>query len=257
MPTGTVEAAANFPQHSEEAVAADTCQRPAVHGQIAAPAGRWRWSQQWRDVLFLHWPAEARELRHQLPAGLEVDTYDGQAWVSYVAFRLQGVRLHGWPALPFCSQLLELNFRTYVCYRGEPAICFLTMHADHRWMIAAAKLLTPLPYELARLSHTTDDVGGEFLCQPRPEAPPLLSASFQFGNDVIAEPGSLVNWLTERYVAYVGTRQGLQRMQVFHAPWLLRTVELHRCAYPADLHGDPLCHFSAGVSSLLGRFESV
>lgn len=236
-------------------MAVETCQQPATQVQMAGP---WRWSQQWRDVLFLHWPAEVAEVRQALPAGLEIDTYDGQAWVSYVGFRLRQVCLHGWPAIPFCSQMLELNFRTYVRYRGEPAIYFLTMHADHRWMIAAAKLLTPLPYELARLSYRSDPSGGEFICERRSDGRPLLSAHFQLGNAVAAGSGSLNDWLTERYVAYVGAAQGsLLRMQVSHAPWQLREIELQHCVNPANLLGKPLCHYSCGVFALLGSFTSV
>jgi len=238
-------------------MAIDTCQRPAAREQIVAPPGPWRWSQQWRDVLFLHWPAEMEDLRRRLPADLEVDTYEGQAWVSYVGFRLQCVRLLGWPAPPFCSQMLELNFRTYVRYHGEPAICFLTMHADHSWMIAAARLLTPLPYELAHLSYTSDEAAGEFRCQPRSAGRSLLSVNFRLDNEAVAESCSLDAWLTERYVAYIGTRQGLRRMQVSHLPWQLRAVKLQHCVCPAHLRGEPVCHYSPGVSSLLGRFQPV
>jgi uncharacterized protein YqjF (DUF2071 family) len=141
-------------------MAIDIGERPAAKAQRdAGSPGPWRWSQHWRDVLFLHWRAASEELRGRLPAGLELDTYQGEAWVSFVGFRLQDVRLRGWPALPFCAQMLELNFRTYVRYHDEPAIYFLTMHADHRWMIAAARLLTPLPYEMARLDYSANAVG--------------------------------------------------------------------------------------------------
>jgi uncharacterized protein YqjF (DUF2071 family) len=270
-------------------MAIDIGERPAAKAQRdAGSPGPWRWSQRWRDVLFLHWRAASEELRGRLPAGLELDTYQGEAWVSFVGFRLQDVRLRGWPALPFCAQMLELNFRTYVRYRDEPAIYFLTMHADHRWMIAAARLLTPLPYELARLDYSADAEGEKkaginpaarhftsggvyprcfpshlfpshltFNCHPSGSRVPLLEASFQLGEALEAcAPDSLDAWLTERYVAYAGTRQGrLLRMQVEHDPWQLREISLESCQ---QARGQPSkCHFSTGVSALLWPFESL
>ena len=240
-------------------MAIDTCQRlaPGV-SPLTRPPGPWRWSQCWRDVLFLHWPAAREKLAEQLPSGLELDTYYGEGWVSFVGFRLQDVRLRGWPALPFCSQMLELNFRTYVRHRGEPAIYFLTMHADHRWMIAAARLLTPLPYELARLSYTTDTASGEFVCEPLSNDRPLLTARFRLGETLgSAQPDSLDAWLTERYIAYAGTpRERLLRMQVWHEPWLLREIALENCQQQVSTRAfQPKCHYSAGVSSLLWPFE--
>lgn len=235
--------------------------RERLAAPVACPSGAWRWSQSWRDVLFLHWPAASEALREQLPEGLEIDTYEGEAWVSFVGFRLQDVRLRGFPALPFCSQMLELNFRTYVRYRDEPAICFLTMHADHRWMLAAARLLTPLPYKLARLDYMTDTASGEFVCQPGSNEESLLTARFRLGDQLpSAPPDSLDAWLTERYVAYVGTTQGrLLRMQVWHEPWQLREISLVSCRHqiqtPSGLQ--PKCHYSTGVSSLLWPFERM
>ena len=60
----------------------------------AGPRRDWKWSQAWENVLFLHWPVEDGPLVGQLPAGLEIDRWEGSAWVSIVAFRLANVRLH-------------------------------------------------------------------------------------------------------------------------------------------------------------------
>jgi uncharacterized protein YqjF (DUF2071 family) len=238
-------------------MASDVRERPFASSLPRATPG-WRWSQQWRDVLFLHWPADESELCGQLPAGLQIDTLDGRAWVSFVGFRLQGIRFYGWPALPLCSQMLELNFRTYVTYRGEPAIYFLTMHANHRWMIAAARWLTPLPYEFASLHYQCGAAGGEFVCREQGSDQPMLSASFRLGRCFNrSQTSSLDCWLTERYVAYASAEGRLFRMQVEHQPWPLRNIELQQCAHQQQTAEQPVCHYSDGVSSLLSTFQSV
>ena len=227
------------------------------------PGDGWRWSQHWRDVLFLHWPAASDWLRQRIPTSLEIDTYRGQAWVSFVGFRLEQVQLHGWPQFPLLSSMLELNFRTYVRYQGEPAIYFLTMHADHRWLVAAARWLTPLPYALATLGYAKRDALLDFHCTPRAQQLPLLTAKLHTSDETdFAAPDSLDAWLLERYVAYAGDRrQRLYRMAVTHEPWRLQRVELRQLEQrldPAVLaipDEAPLCHFSAGVSARLWPFS--
>lgn len=228
---------------------------------LTRPQTAWRWSQEWRDVFFLHWPAPLDWIRQQLPQDLELDIVDGQAWVSFVGFRLQNVRLRCWPALPFCSQMVELNFRTYVRYRDEPAICFLTMHADHRWMVEAARWLTPLPYALATLNYNTEGADCRFSCQPQASRSVLLRAQFRLGKAcAAAEADSLDAWLTERYVAYVANAKGrLYRMAVWHEPWQLREIAVGHCDHNLEKLPGLLsrCHYSAGVSALLWPFEPV
>ena len=113
---------------------------------LPIPSGPWQWRQHWSDLLFMHWPVPASLLRPHVPAGLELDTWDRIPWVSLVAFRLQRVS-HRWlPSFGFFHDIIELNLRTYVLCRDEPAIFFLSIHADKWLAIALAKWLTPLPY---------------------------------------------------------------------------------------------------------------
>ena len=44
-------------------------------------------AQRWHDLAFISWAYEAEQVRRLLPPGLEVDTFDGAAWVSLVPFQ--------------------------------------------------------------------------------------------------------------------------------------------------------------------------
>ena len=46
----------------------------------------------WEDLLFLHWPVEPDVVRPHLPGGLELDTYDGRAWLGVVPFTMASTR---------------------------------------------------------------------------------------------------------------------------------------------------------------------
>ena len=38
----------------------------------------------WHDLLFAHWPVPADLVRPLIPPGLQIDTWDGSAWLGVV-----------------------------------------------------------------------------------------------------------------------------------------------------------------------------
>ena len=86
-------------------------------------------AQSWHDLLFAHWPVAADALRGLIPGQLAVATFEGQAWVGVVPFRMNGIRLRGLPALPWLSAFPELNVRSYVTLDGRPGVFFFSLDA--------------------------------------------------------------------------------------------------------------------------------
>ena len=84
------------------------------HRPWPLPDRPWLIFQSWQDLLFAHWPIPASQMAELLPAGLALDTYAGEAWVTVVPFRMSGVRPRLLPAAPGLSSFPELNVRTYV-----------------------------------------------------------------------------------------------------------------------------------------------
>src|SRR6185312_5462238 len=64
------------------------------------PAGPWLMQQTWSDLLFAHWRVPPEALRRLLPPALEVETFDGSAWLGVVPFQMSGVRPRLLPPLP-------------------------------------------------------------------------------------------------------------------------------------------------------------
>src|SRR5437588_6266232 len=81
--------------------------------------GAWIMRQTWHNLLFAHWPVAPEVLRPLIPSGLTIDTYGGQAWVGVIAFRVSGIGLRGFPALPPFNAFAEINVRTYVTMDGS------------------------------------------------------------------------------------------------------------------------------------------
>jgi uncharacterized protein YqjF (DUF2071 family) len=70
--------------------------------------------QSWSNLLFVHWDVRPEILRRLLPTELELDLFEGAAFVGLVPFTMAGVRLDGLPAVPGLSRFHETNVRTYV-----------------------------------------------------------------------------------------------------------------------------------------------
>ena len=71
--------------------------RYTAHRHEPLPAGPWIMAQTWHNLLFAHWPIALDALRPLVPANLQIDTFNGQAWIGIVAFRLSGIRLRPHP----------------------------------------------------------------------------------------------------------------------------------------------------------------
>lgn len=199
----------------------------AAHRPWPPPARPWSLAMRWHDLLFAHWPVPPRAVRPLVPAGLELDAFDGSAWIGVVPFRMTGVRLRRLPAFAGAA-FPELNVRTYVTAGGRPGVWFFSLDASSRAAVRAARLWFGLPYFDARIRvrsagdavryHSTRTHRGAppagFEASYRPTGPPRASA-----------PGSLEHWLTERYCLYALRRGRLLRGEIHHAPWPLQPAE--------------------------------
>ena len=76
------------------------------------PRSPWVMRMRWVDLLFAHWPFEPGALRPLVPPQLELETFDGKAWLGVVPFVMEDVAPRGLPAVPRFSRFPELNVRT-------------------------------------------------------------------------------------------------------------------------------------------------
>lgn len=199
------------------------------HRPWPLPSGQWFMTQSWHDLLFAHWPVDARLLQDKLPRGLLLDTFNGEAWVGVVPFRMTNVAPRGVPRVPFVSAFLELNVRTYVRLQGKPGVYFFSLDANSTLAVAAARALFHLPYFVAAMN--VDEQRGQFVYTSTRQARTGGVAEFAatygpVGYAVTPEPGSLEYFLTERYCLYtVDSASRLRRLEIHHPPWPLQTAE--------------------------------
>jgi len=186
-------------------------------------------AQVWHDLLFAHWPVEQATLRKHIPPKLEIDTYEGQAWLGVVPFRMSGVRLHGTPPVPWLSAFPELNVRTYVVADGKPGVWFFSLDAANKIAVAIARAWFHLPYFRAHMSCEERNGWIEYKSGRAHRGAPcgvLFGRYRPTGPVFCPERGSLEHFLTERYCLYASDGNGqLLRGEIHHGPWALQTAE--------------------------------
>ena len=188
-------------------------------------------TQTWNDVLFAHWPVDAKDLREHVPPGLELDLFEGQAYVGIVPFHMTNVAPRGVPAVPFVSAFAELNVRTYVTRDNKPGVYFFSLDANSQVAVTGARTVFGLPYFTAAMDVKVDgaQVVYESRRTARDGAPAELRGRYRAVGPVFnAAPGTLEWFLTERYCLYtVDTSFHAQRLNIHHPQWPLQPAEAH------------------------------
>src|SRR5947207_10077635 len=108
---------------------------------------------QWRNLFLATYAVPPALLEKRLPPGLSLDTRDGSAFVSLVAFEFLDTRVLGIP-WPGYRNFGELNLRYYLRQGEHRGVAFLREFVPQRLIAWTARLLYNEPYLAAPI--TTD-----------------------------------------------------------------------------------------------------
>jgi len=234
----------------------------------APPAVRMRWD----NLLFLHWPVPAEVIRPLVPEPLEVDLYNGTAWVALVPFRMEATRFRGYPPFPGLGSFYECNVRTYVRMPetdkrnagdvlprerlpGVPGagVWFMSLDAERLLPVLGGRWLWKLNYVHSRfeVSRSADERETDYRLARR--ATPSVGSRIVWRRGEPIEPskpGSIEHFLTERYWLYTVKGGRLMAGRIAHEAWPLRSAELLHLedglvqAGGVEVGGDPLAWHS-------------
>lgn len=168
---------------------------------------------EWRNPLLFSWPIDEAALESLVPEGLELDRWDGSAYISLVGLRIENPKLFGIPS-PF-GDYDELNLRFYVRRKtgncGGRGVVFVRQVASHRITAVAARLGYGEPFVVGRVQHRFDNIDSdlsgrgrrvEYSWQQDAEACRMWAEAAIPGT--LADPGSLAEFLTARHWGYNG-----------------------------------------------------
>jgi hypothetical protein len=226
------------------------------------PTGPWVMAQSWHDLLFAHWPIPAEQMRPLIPPALELDLFDGVAWLGVVPFRMSGVRTRWTPSAPWFSSFAELNVRTYVRVmdRGvvKPGVFFFSLDAANPVAVRIARAFFRLPYFHAAMLLLDDGRTIHYLSRRthRGATPASLVANYAPNGPIYhSQSGTIDHWLTERYTLYTVDRRGRPLIgEIHHLPWPLQPADadfrLNTMTQAAGLRlpdAPPLLHFARRI----------
>ena len=210
--------------------------------------------QEWHDLLFAHWRCPIEDLRPLVPQPLEIDTFDGSAWISVTPFYMSGVRMRLAPPVPTASAFEELNVRTYVTLDGRPGIWFFSLDCASSLAVVGARIGVYLPYYRATMK--IDRRGDLFTYRSDRWSvagkPASFAGAYQpIGAPFHSLPGTVDHFLTERYSLYSASGKRIWRGDIYHSRWNLQpaaaqieTNSMIAAAGIGHVGNDPLLHFS-------------
>jgi uncharacterized protein len=233
--------------------------KEAAHRPWPLPQGPWVMTQTWCDLLFAHWRVDEGLMRALVPPQLTLDTYEGEAWIGVVPFRMAGVRPRLVPPAPWLSAFPELNVRTYVKstdpQNPKPGVFFFSLEAANPVAVTLARRFFHLPYFNAHMRLLDDGRTIHYLSRRTHDGAPPATFLGHYGPTgpvYRSTPGSLEEWLTERYCLYTIDDRGRTRIaEIHHLPWPLQpataTIEVNTMAAAAGIPlppTQPLLHFA-------------
>ena len=219
-----------FPS-SPASPAADSVIVPTLDARLAVRAASSRphvMHQRWEKLLFLHWRWDADAIQKTLPPGLFVDTFQGDAWLAIVPFFMRGIRPRFAPAVPWISNFLELNVRTYVHdAQGRPGVWFYSLDCSQPVAVWTARTLFHLPYQHAQMSaHVQHDGWVDYHCQRAGHAQEARYRYRLAQECNAAHTDAVEFFLAERYLLFAKGPRALRCGQVHHTPYPLASAQL-------------------------------
>ena len=185
--------------------------------------GPWLLAMRWHDLLFAHWPLDPTQVAPHLPPALELDTWDGAAWVGLVPFTMSGVRLRPLPPLPGSHAFDEVNVRTYVRAGGRAGVWFFSLDAASRSAVEAARLSLGLPYLHADFAVRAEGDGVDYRARRIDGRAPAGALAMRYRpiGPAQTHADAFTAWLTARFSMFSRRAGTLLRTDIVHEPWPL------------------------------------
>lgn len=180
--------------------------------------------QTWSDLVFIHQEVDPDSLRKLIPEPLELDLFEGKAYISFVPFIMNDIKPLGLFTVPYFSSIQEFNLRTYVRYKGYKSVYFVSLDATKTPHIEVARTLFKLNYLKAKIDYK---VAKSVICHRIDSRDHKVDFRAEFeASDEVFEPSALTDWLTDRY-SYLESKSGsVYAGSLYHEPWQLQNLKL-------------------------------
>ena len=193
---------------------------------------------EWRYLAMLNYAVDPQMLLPRVPAGTELDFFDGQTFVSLVGFRFLNTKVRGIP-VPFHRDFDEVNLRFYVKRREDAlvkrGVVFIQEIVPRRAISLVARLVYNENYRRLPMRHEIKLAGAglsvqyEWRLRSRWNR---LTVHAKSGPRQMVD-GSAEQFIAEHYWGYCAHPDGGSlEYQVEHPPW--KIWEMERAEFAGD-----------------------
>ncbi len=198
---------------------------------------------EWRWLVMLNYEVDPSVLKRFIPAGTELDAWEGKTFVSMVGFQFLKTRVGGW-TIPFHSNFEEVNLRFYVRRQTKEgwrrAVVFIKELVPRLAIAWTARTFYNENYISLPMSHLveTGTDGGPsrvaYRWMFRGQANHLEIQTT--GESSPVREGSEEEFITEHYWGYARQRDGgTVEYQVEHPRW--RVWPAQKTTFAGDVTG--------------------
>ena len=187
-------------------------------------------SAHWTNLLVANYEVDKHLLEKFLPAGTELNDWNGKYFISLVGFQFSKTKLLGIPS-PFYRSFPEINLRFYVKRKikdgWRKGVVFIKEIAPAKLIGYMASLLynenfITLPLK-SRIGHTTDKINIEYSFTIN-NKPNYIKAIVNTSPANYAED-ALEDFITTHYWGYTRVNEKITKeFQVVHRPWKIHPV---------------------------------
>ena len=201
---------------------------------------------EWKHLAMLNYEIEPSAIVSHVPAGTELDLWNGKALVSVVGFQFLKTRILGIP-IPLHRNFEEVNLRFYVRRRAEDGwrrgVVFIKEIVPRAAIALVARKLYNEPYIALPMAHCVEEESGE-----------VKSAEYSWrfggrrnglklttrGKAKLLTEGSEAEFITEHYWGYNAQRDGSTlEYRVEHPRWRVYDIaDAKLDCNVADLYGE-------------------
>jgi uncharacterized protein YqjF (DUF2071 family) len=197
-------------------------------------------SAEWRHLAMLNYEVEPSLLLPFVPAGTELDSWNGKVFVSLVGFRFLKTKLFGFLPIPMHANFEEVNLRFYVCRKDENevrrGVVFIRELVPRRAIAFVARTFYHEKYVALPMTHDIRTLPDNHLrveyrwCSRKRWNSISLETD---GDAALSSPHSAEQFITEHYWGYAAQPGGdCMEYRVSHPTW--RVWQARESAFDGD-----------------------
>ena len=206
---------------------------------------------EWKNLLMLNYAVETSLLERYVPAGTELDSFEGTTYLSLVGFQFNSTSVYGF-SVPFHQAFEEVNLRFYVKRSSKRGVVFIREFVPKYAVAAIARFAFNENYSRVPMSHRME-LHGE--CG-------IVETEYAWGSgsdrcsiwietegpSFLPVDGSECQFITEHYWGYaVQQGGGCLEYEVQHPKWRIKS------ARRAEFSGNLAAFYGAEIARALMR----